>query len=83
MEVPRLKSIRESKGWSQQTLAEKIGTHKTLVSRWETGKSSISLFHRQKLCEVLGVTLQELGSVPEEFKESREDAIAASSPPPV
>ncbi len=72
MEVPRLKSIRESKGWSQQTLADKIGTHKTLVSRWETGKSSISLSHRQKLCDVLGVTLQELGSVPEEVKESRE-----------
>src|SRR5213083_1809373 len=65
MEVPKLRSIRESKGWSQEKLAVMIGTHKFQVSRWETGKSAISLYYRQKLCEVLGVTPQELGSVPE------------------
>ncbi len=71
--VPNLKKVRESKNLTQEELANKIRVQKFQVSRWETGKSSISLYYRQKLCEELNTTLQELGLAQEEVKESRED----------
>ena len=38
-----LKSARERKGYSQEYLAEIMGVSSSRISRWETGKTEISL----------------------------------------
>jgi len=35
-----LRLERESRGWSQEDLAEKVGTSQKVVSRWERGEST-------------------------------------------
>ena len=42
MNGKELKDLRKKAGLTQTELAEKIGTHKQVISRWENGKSSIS-----------------------------------------
>jgi transcriptional regulator with XRE-family HTH domain len=56
-----LRSEREWRCWTQALVAEKVETTSVNVSRWERGKSTPGLYHRQKLCEVFGLS-------PDEFK---------------
>lgn len=53
-------ACRKSEGWTQSQLAEKLGITDKAVSKWETGKSmpDVSLF--MSLCDLLGITLNEL-----------------------
>ena len=57
----RLKRERESHGWSQEDLAEKIGTTQKIVSRWERGESRPLPYYRQKLIKLFGKDATELG----------------------
>ncbi|HYX51129.1 MAG TPA: helix-turn-helix transcriptional regulator, partial [Ktedonobacteraceae bacterium] len=59
----RLRHARNLKGWSQAKLAEEVGTSFEMVSRWERGVTTPTLYFRAKLCEALGMTLEELGFV--------------------
>src|SRR5690242_1322839 len=73
----RLRTVREQRGWSQAVLAEQLGTTELTVGRWERGERSPQLFYRSKLCELFGMTAEELGlklSVPEgeEFSASQQ-----------
>lgn len=73
----RLRTAREQRGWSQAALAEQLGTTELTVGRWERGERSPQLFYRSKLCELFGMTAEELGlnlSVPkvEEFSASQQ-----------
>ena len=61
---PRLHEAREERGWSQQELADKVGTTPVTISRWENGSTFPTSYFRQKLCEVFGKTLAELGLIP-------------------
>ena len=61
---PRLHEARVERGWSQQQLADEVGTTSVNISRWETGSHFPGPYFRQKLCEVFGKTLAELGLVP-------------------
>ena len=61
---PRLRAAREGRGWSQQKLAEQIGTTSVNISRWENGSNFPSAYFRQKLSKIFGKTLTELGLVP-------------------
>lgn len=54
----RLVALREAHGMSQDTLAEKIGTSKQHVSRWETGELVPSTQSLVKICNVFGITPQ-------------------------
>lgn len=65
----RLSRARELRGWSQQTVADQIGTTPVNISRWERGFTSPSPYFRHKLCTLFGKSAQELGLAP----ESRED----------
>ena len=60
----RLRDARSSHGWSQQTLADQIGTTVVNISRWENGATFPSPYFRQRLCEVFGKTPAELGLLP-------------------
>ncbi len=61
---PHLRDARLSRGWSQQELADEVGTTHVNVSRWERGETFPSLFFRKRLCEVFGKTPAELDLVP-------------------
>lgn len=59
-----LRVAREKLAWSQQELAERIGTTYVTISRWENGTIFPSPYFRQKLCEIFDKTPAELGLIP-------------------
>lgn len=59
----QLKHERELRSWSQEQVAEKIGTTAPNVSRWERGKTFPDTYYRQKLCELFGKSAEELGLI--------------------
>ncbi len=61
----QLRHERERRAWSQQDVADMVGTTPLNVGRWERGITMPNPYFRQKLCEVFEKTAQELGLVPE------------------
>lgn len=57
-------NARLERGWSQEQLAELVGTTFVNISRWENGSNFPSPYYRKKLCKVFGKTPAELGLVP-------------------
>jgi transcriptional regulator with XRE-family HTH domain len=57
----KLQHERELRGWSQQNVAEAIGTDFKRISAWENGTNQPSPYYRAKLCEIFGKNAQELG----------------------
>lgn len=57
----QLRQERELHSWSQEQVAEMVGTTAPNVSRWERGITLPSLFFRQKLSELFGKSAEELG----------------------
>ncbi len=58
-----LRQHRELRGWSQERLAEEIGTNHVNISRWETGVTSPSPHYRNQLCNTFGKNAHELGLI--------------------
>lgn len=52
---------RKSRQWSQQKVADLVGTTQNNVSRWELGITTPSPYFRTKLCKLFGKGAQELG----------------------
>lgn len=67
-------TARIERGWSQEQVAEAIGTDHVTVSRWERCVTFPSPHFRQKLCALYGRTPAELGVVP--LATARLDATA-------
>ena len=57
----RLSMERLRRHWSQLEVADKIGTTPGNVSRWERGITLPGPYFRTKLCELFGMSTQELG----------------------
>lgn len=57
----RLVDERKRRQWSQQKVADHIGTTQHNVSRWGTGLTTPGPYFRTKLCEIFGLSAQELG----------------------
>lgn len=72
----RLTEARTARRWSQQTVADRIGTTYVNVSRWERGITRPNPYFRRKLCALFGKTEQELDLTPDEVE------IASSAPLP-
>src|SRR6266849_1871684 len=68
-----LKQERDRHGWTQSELAKRIGTTQVNVSRWEKGSNIPGPFYRQKLGNLFGKTLEELGFVQEVEDDGEED----------
>ena len=66
-----LRQARVARGWSQQDLAEHLAVHRSTVIRWEYGMRP-ERFHREKLCDLFGVSATLLGfsSDPNDIKTS-------------
>src|ERR1051326_2850498 len=73
-----LRRARSLKGWSQAVLAEQVGTSFEMVSRWERGVTIPSHYYQERLCNVLGQSIEELGLV-----RGRTDAFPPPSTPQV
>jgi len=73
---PRLRQLRDEAGWTQQQLADKLAhfawmQHRThpavnadMVAKWERGVKGISPRYRTLLCQLFGVTAEQLGFTP-------------------
>ena len=55
-----ISSCRKDKGLTQMQLAEKLNISNRAVSKWETGKSVPDVSIMLELCEILGITVNEL-----------------------
>ena len=53
-------SCRKQKGLTQIQLAEQLNITNRAVSKWETGKSIPDVSIMMELCEILGITVNEL-----------------------
>lgn len=78
----RLIEERKRHGWSQQELADLIGTTQNNISRWEMGSTTPGPFFRAKLCELFGQSAQALGLLNVDalpLFSNKEEAAAAES----
>lgn len=74
-----LRQARQKQGWTQKEVADRIGAPLDLnVTRWERGTAKPSAFYTQKLCQLFGKSVEELGLLPDE----RGDTPQTSAPPP-
>src|SRR3989440_2519440 len=79
--VTRLKQEREQRNWTQSELAERIGTTRINVSRWENRVTTPSPYYRQRLGELFGKSTQELGFIPESSEDHNKEVATFSDPP--
>lgn len=56
----RVRSLRTTRGWSQELLAEEAGLHRNYVGGLERGERNVSLVNIGKLAAAFGVTPSEL-----------------------
>lgn len=73
----KLKHEREARGWSQAGLALALEVPYPNISRWERGETLPTHGYWQKLTELFGKTVQELGLVP---NMPEQETIAGSAP---
>src|SRR5215469_55803 len=57
-----LRAARKERGWTQQQVADRIGAPLWLnVSRWENGTAFPSAYYIERLCQLFGKSVRELG----------------------
>jgi transcriptional regulator with XRE-family HTH domain/GTPase SAR1 family protein len=56
-----LRRAREERGWTRETLGRKIGSTGRSVGSWERGERFTSPIFRERLCELLGKSPEQLG----------------------
>jgi transcriptional regulator with XRE-family HTH domain len=57
-----LQAARKERGWTQQQVADHIGAPLSLnVSRWENGTAFPSAYYIERLCQLFGKSVRELG----------------------
>jgi transcriptional regulator with XRE-family HTH domain len=57
VKLPKLREIRELRGWSQSVLAEKADVSRDSISNYETGHREAYPSTAKKLADALGVTI--------------------------
>lgn len=56
----KLKDLREQHGFTQTDIAQRLDVSRQTVSNWETEKSSIDLKNALLLCDLYGITINDL-----------------------
>ena len=56
----QIRKIRKDKGFTQESLAEKVGIHPTYVGKIESGKNNLSVLMLFKISRALGVKLNDI-----------------------
>ncbi len=75
----KIKRLREEKGMTQQTMADKLYVTRQAVSRWECGARFPDLLTAKKIGQILGVSIDELVSG-EELKRNIEQEQVVARP---
>lgn len=75
----RLLAYRNRVGLSQEKLAEKIGVTRQTVSKWETNQSTPDFDKIIPLCEILGITTEELIKGEEETQNHEQQKVKQES----
>lgn len=75
----KMKQLREERGMTQQTVAEKLYVTRQAVSRWECGARYPDLLTAKRIAQILQVSLDELLSG-EELKENIEKEPVLAQP---
>src|SRR5947209_5915669 len=79
--VSRLRQEREQRDWTQSEVAERIGSTRINISRWENGITTPGPYYRQRLGELFGKSTQELGLIPESSEEHNQEVATFSDTP--
>lgn len=58
--MDRIRKLRESKGWTQETLAKKLGVSEATVSNYENGKREPNIQMLKKLSRIFHCTVDDL-----------------------
>jgi tetratricopeptide (TPR) repeat protein len=81
----RLRHEREKRGWTQSEVAERVGSNRINVGRWENGATVPGPYYRQKLAELFEKSIAELGLLPEggdeAYNEEEATSITSADPP--
>ncbi|XLD61543.1 helix-turn-helix transcriptional regulator [Lacibacter sp. MH-610] len=56
----KIRELRNEKGWSQETLADKTGFHRTYIGMIERGERNLSLKNVEIFAECFGLTMSDL-----------------------
>lgn len=76
-----ISACRKEKGFTQMQLAEKLNITNRAVSKWETGKSMPDVSLMLDLCNILGITVNELLSgeriIMEDYQKRAEENLMA------
>ena len=56
----QLRKRRRRKGWTQQEFAARVGVKTATVAAWEAGRCFPCVRTRQRICDALGATLEDL-----------------------
>jgi len=57
-----IRILRERRGMKPKDIAKHVGVSVQSVSQWENGRTQPSLTSREKLCELFGISLEELAA---------------------
>lgn len=70
--------LRKEKGYSQTTLASKLGIDISTVRNLETSSNATKAINRYaELCSILGITIQELAQIKQAQAEKKKEKIVA------
>src|SRR5215470_17735314 len=76
-----LRAARKERGWTQQQVADRIGAPLSLnVSRWENGTAFPSAYYTERLCQLFGKSVRELG-LSQLADETQSEPSAPTAPP--
>ena len=56
----KIKLLRFSRGWSQETLAELCGFHRSYIANIESGKHNVSIDNLERIAQAFEVPIAEL-----------------------
>lgn len=56
----RVRQLRLARGFSQESLADEVGLHRTYIGNIERGEESVSIDNVAKIAKALKVSLSEL-----------------------
>ena len=77
----RIRAARKRAGYSQQTLAERLGVSRNTVVNWETGRCATDYKTALNLCDVLGLTPDDL-KLSDSAEAPDGDAVTRGGPSP-
>ena len=72
----RIRELRQKTGLSQEKFSLKIGMDRTYYASVENGKRNISIANIQKIADGLNISLSELFSAIDNYKEDSNDKLS-------